>query len=454
MYLANRNLRSSLVALTVTGLLLTMAPSARSNPLDDALEIGVTVGVLGLLAKKKLVTPMPSPKKTVVKKTKVQKPTKTFAVKVPVGPVETRFRGKEVLFILKPNAPDTALPALIQSLKLRRIDESNIVLLHRTVQRYALTDGRTVAAAVAALAANPQVEQTEPNYVYELADTSSAILPSGQYALAELHIPEAQTLATGAKVVVALIDSRADSNHPALAGRIKSVFSAVDTPSEGPDSHGTAMAGAIVAKGKVLGVAPDVELLAAECFSKDKAQHMNGVTFNILKCVDWSAGQSATIQNLSFAGPQDPMLSREMGEAVALGGSFIAAAGNAGPKSPPLFPAADENAIAVTALDKDEGVYRNAVHGKHIAVAAPGVDVLVLAPGNAAGLSTGTSVAAAEISGLAALATEVTGKLNLQQLRNLLAKSAQKLNLPADAVGAGLADAVELVNQAKKLKSP
>jgi hypothetical protein len=75
-----------------------------------------------------------------------------------------------------------------------------------------------------------------------------------------------------------------------------------------------------------------------------------------------------------------------------------------------------------------------------------------LAPGNSANLTTGTSVAAAEISGLAALATETTGKLNEQQLRALLSQSAHKLNLPPEVAGSGLADAVELLGDAKKMK--
>ena len=56
---------------------------------------------------------------------------------------------------------------------------------------------------------------------------------------------------------------------------------------------------------------------------------------------------------------------------------LIAAAGNAGPNSPPLFPAADPNVIAVTATDVDDGLFRGANRGKHIAVSAPGVEVLV-----------------------------------------------------------------------------
>ena len=77
---------------------------------------------------------------------------------------------------------------------------------------------------------------------------------------------------------------------------------------------------------------------------------------------------------------------------------LIAAAGNAGPKSPPLFPGADPNVIAVSATDVDNKTYKNANRGKHVAIAAPGVDILVPAPEGGYQLTTGTSVAAAHIS--------------------------------------------------------
>jgi subtilisin family serine protease len=60
---------------------------------------------------------------------------------------------------------------------------------------------------------------------------------------------------------------------------------------------------------------------------------------------------------------------------------LIAAAGNAGPKSPPLFPGAfDPYVIAVTATDADDKLFTGANRGKYISVAAPGVDILVPAP--------------------------------------------------------------------------
>ena len=84
----------------------------------------------------------------------------------------------------------------------------------------------------------------------------------------------------------------------------------------------------------------------------------------------------------------------------------MAAAGNAGPKSPPLFPAADPNVIAVTATDVDDKLYQSANRGKHIAVAAPGVDLLLPAPAAGYQMTSGTSFAAAEVSGIVALMLE------------------------------------------------
>ena len=85
---------------------------------------------------------------------------------------------------------------------------------------------------------------------------------------------------------------------------------------------------------------------------------------------------------------------------------LIAAAGNAGAKSPPLFPGADPNVIAVTATDVDDKLFAGANRGKYISVAAPGVDILVPAPENTYQITTGTSVAAAEVSGIVALLLE------------------------------------------------
>src|SRR5262249_57699894 len=99
-------------------------------------------------------------------------------------------------------------------------------------------------------------------------------------------------------------------------------------------------------------------------------------------------------------------------------------AGNAGPKSPPLYPGADVSVIAVSASDFNDRPFAMANRGKYIAVAAPGVDVMVPAPGGSYQLTTGTSVAAAHVSGVAALLVERKPTITPDELRAILIKTA------------------------------
>jgi subtilisin family serine protease len=109
---------------------------------------------------------------------------------------------------------------------------------------------------------------------------------------------------------------------------------------------------------------------------------------------------------MSFTGPRDPSIAQKMARTRKQGLILIAAAGNAGPKSSPLYPAAYPNVIAVTATDADDRLFQGANRGNHIAVAAPGVDLLLPAPEAGYQMTTGTSFAAAEVSGIAALLLE------------------------------------------------
>ena len=75
---------------------------------------------------------------------------------------------------------------------------------------------------------------------------------------------------------------------------------------------------------------------------------------------------------MSFAGPTDPVIHRGLEAAYKKGIVLIAAAGNAGEKSPPLYPAAEPNVIAVSATDLEDNLFKESNRGRHIAVAAPG----------------------------------------------------------------------------------
>ena len=126
---------------------------------------------------------------------------------------------------------------------------------------------------------------------------------------------------------------------------------------------------------------------------------------------------------------------------------LVAAAGNAGPHSRPLYPAADPEVIAVTATDADDKLFDQANRGTHIAVAAPGVAILAAAPDEGYRMQSGTSFAAAQVSGVAALLLERNRKLDPAAIRRILMSTARDLGPPGhdDQFGSGLVDAFSAV---------
>jgi subtilisin family serine protease len=145
---------------------------------------------------------------------------------------------------------------------------------------------------------------------------------------------------------------------------------------------------------------------------------------------------------MSFAGPDDPMMQLALQKAHDKGVVLIAAAGNLGPKSPPLYPAADPNVIAVTATDAKDQLLPQANQGSYVAIAAPGVDILEPAPNGTYQVTTGTSVAAAHVSGIAALLLDHDPTLDAAAIRDILTTSARHHNSKGrdDQFGWGVVD--------------
>ena len=167
----------------------------------------------------------------------------------------------------------------------------------------------------------------------------------------------------------------------------------------------------------------------------------------ILKGLDYAAAHGAQIINMSFAGPKDALIERGIAATAAKGIVMVAAAGNAGPKSPPLYPAANPNVIAVSATDAQDKLFAASNRGGYIAVAAPGVDIFLPAPDEKYQMTSGTSFSAAYVSGLAALMLERNPALKPDDVRAILTKTARDLGAPGrdDLFGAGEADAYAAV---------
>jgi subtilisin family serine protease len=271
----------------------------------------------------------------------------------------------------------------------------------------------------------------------------------------KLQLSKAHAIARGERVMVAVIDSGIDTSHPEFAGAIAKSIDVVEDGDSEPHMHGTAMAGAIVSKAQLTGVAPAAEVLAIRAFTASRTGGASSTSFQLVNAVDRAVHEGARVINLSFAGPADPMLSEALKRARGKNIVLIAAAGNAGPSSPPLYPAADVNVIAVTATDENDKIFTGANRGRHIAVAAPGVDVLVPEPRGSYGLSTGTSVAAAHVSGVAALILARNPSLSPEGVKQILRRSAQSLgSVSAEEGGAGLADAFAAITAAEQRPAP
>jgi subtilisin family serine protease len=103
--------------------------------------------------------------------------------------------------------------------------------------------------------------------------------------------------------------------------------------------------------------------------------------------------------------------------------------------------------IAVTATDSSDKLFDGANRGRQIAVAAPGVDILIAVPNGGYEMSTGTSYSSAEVSGIAALMLQHEPGLKPDQVRAILLATARDLGKKGrdDNYGAGLIDAFRAV---------
>jgi subtilisin family serine protease len=359
---------------------------------------------------------------------------------------ERRFVPDEVITEISPAATPQSIGEIARRYDLTQLEVQRFPLIGATFYRWRLGGRRSVADTVGALEDERVVMSAQPNYIFSLqeAATKSASGTQGdaaQYVLAKLQIDRAHQIATGKNVLVAVIDSEIDANNPNLEHSIVKSFDAL-SGDQAPHRHGTAMAGAIAARGKLLGIAPGAALLAARAFEGTPGV-ARGMSFAIYKSLQWAADNAARIVNLSFAGPADPALHRMLTAAHERNMVLIAAAGNAGPNSGPLYPAADGAVIAVTATDSDDGVFKMANRGAYIAAAAPGVEVLALAPGESYQITTGTSVAAAHVSGLAALLLERKPSLKPDEVRTIIMTTAKPFGpaSPHAESGVGLVNA-------------
>jgi subtilisin family serine protease len=363
---------------------------------------------------------------------------------------ETRFVNNELLLVFSANASAQARAALASDLQLTQLETQTFLLTGHTLELWRIDGTLSVRDSLRRIQQkHPSVLTGQANGIFVAGQAQPAPKQdapadaAAQYVVNKLHLLEAHRINSGDDVLVAVIDSKIDTAHPDLSGVIAGEYDALGAAATA-HPHGTAMAGAIAAHSKLIGVAPKVRLLAVRAFS-GSGETAQSTTFNVLKAIDWAASRNARIINMSFAGPPDAMLQEMLAKASARGIVLIAAVGNDGPRSPPLYPAADARVIGVTATDADDKLMPQANRGPQVALAAPGVEILAVAPDGRYQVTSGTSVAAAHVTGVAALLLAAKPKLTPAQVRASLIRSAHRIPGKRNEVGAGVIDAFAVI---------
>jgi len=262
---------------------------------------------------------------------------------------------------------------------------------------------------------NTQAEQKNDPY-YKL-----------QLNLRHMQINKAHDIATGKNITIAMIDTGVDLQHPDLIGQIsRNENFATDISSDfSNDKHGTAVAGVMVARKDngigIAGVAPDAKLIAFKACWPNQADSIDAVcnSFTLALAVNSAIKSGAKILNMSLAGPQDPLLELLLNKAVEKGMIVVAANSKQG-QANGNFPASLENVISVNSalLEKDAN---SLIFDRKIS--APGEKILTTLPHGTYDFISGSSISAAEVSGIIALLMEIKANLTLAETRMILQKS-------------------------------
>jgi subtilisin family serine protease len=334
------------------------------------------------------------------------------------------------------------------------------------VMRY--PDSTDADHLIAQLSRDPQVEWAQPVARFKgmaqaagaspakvgkaalLADAESGGDPlySVQPAARYWHLAELHRYTRGRGVTVAVVDSGIDASHPDLQGQLAVNYNFVDAGPTPAENHGTAVAGIIAARagsGGIIGIAPQARVMGLRaCWQqRDLATRCN--SFTLSKALNFAILNGAQVINLSLSGPPDRLLDRLLDVALERGISVVGAIDPHA--TSPTFPASHHGVLAVAAQARSAnasagpagpsnlaGVIALAQPGSATragsdasaattaepALLAPGNDIPTSAPGGRWSFVSGSSYAAAHVSGMLALLDELRPDTAPAQMRTLL----------------------------------
>jgi subtilisin family serine protease len=308
---------------------------------------------------------------------------------------------------------------------------------------------------------------------------SNMIAPSDpafgrQWALRSARVPEAWRTTVGGEVVVAVLDSGIDFSNPDLAsnlwtnpgevpgnrvdddgnGYVDDVHGADTVNADGDPAdglgHGTAVAGVIGARG-------DNGVGISGVVVHDRGWASTG---SIVAGLRYALANGARIVNISLNGPESsPALDEAIAQAEAQGALVIASAGNDGANRDRVasFPASVSSGAVITVASANRAgrLARGSAYGRgSVDIAAPGDDVLTSELGGRLGRRSGTSFAAAHVTGAAALLAAARPGASGSRLRAALVGSARRGGRVDSAIAGGQLDVAAALERLGRLRSP
>ena len=260
-----------------------------------------------------------------------------------------------------------------------------------------------------------------------------------RWGVSRVEAPRAWQVTRGDQsVVVAVLDTGISKDNQDLADRVVTEVNFTDSPtSDDVYGHGTHIAGTIAA------IAPECRLMNVKV-ADDRGRSEAPV---VARGIVWAVDHGARVINISLCMRASPELEEAINYAWSQGAIIIAAAGNQG-GSEPVYPAYYSNCLAVAGTNKSDSLALLSSHGYWVDVAAPGFNIYSELPQNQYGYRTGTSTAAAHVSGVAALIFSVAEDSSGNGMANDEVRWAIENSctpIMGDGVGEGLVNAFQAV---------
>jgi len=302
------------------------------------------------------------------------------------------------------------------------------------------------------------VEFAEPNYVYNICKVPNDPRFSSQWGLdqsndCDIDVTEAWDIEVGSSnVVVAVVDTGVDYNHPDLAGNCISGYDFVNNDDDPMDdhNHGTHCAGIIGAVGNnnvgISGVCWDISIMPVKCLNS----HGSGTSSGVAESIIYAADNGADVISMSLGGGYCEIMENAVDYAYSKGVVIIAAAGNSNSNTK-HYPAAFNNVISVAATNQNDNRAHFSTYGDWVDIAAPGVDILSTLRNNNYGSYSGTSMACPHVAGLAGLLLSKKPSTSKEEIKTILRSTTDAVN-SNKPIGTGRINAREALKIISKLE--